>query len=403
MQNKALHVLLSLVSLSVAAPPDSPGFGAARPHFTGDVLTRQSARTQAALHRLLVTTFDPNESAPDRLDQQQLRWRIENRGQLDPALMSDYVYAVNHVDDPHLYRTLIRWLYQADNDVAKQALARLAHSEHPWVWHRALSQWYNMDQRGWNTDAIDVHESVRCRMALVLNPGFDPARQTQAVEDLPALMTPALSRMDITAFRELRRNMVALLGRERASRIDAAYLRRLADGKDLSEQVLDECLLDVVQDWNAWFEAGIAGVGAPLNGASLKASAGWRPREEADWHKLLAQAVEWDRDHPLRTAVSIRIEGEILDEKGQGIEGVPLRFEELVPQGRGSRRSVPAGSSTTDARGRFVFADVREGGHYLAIITIASNAERHLSYWWDRSGRFYTNSRNLPIVLQRPL
>ncbi len=394
MQKITSYVLWSLASLSFASPPHSP-------HFTGDVLTRQSARTQAALHRVLVTTFDPNESAPDQLDHQQLQWRIENRGQLGSALLADYVYAVNHIDDPHLCHALIRWLYRADRDVAKRALSALASSEHPWVWHRALSEWFNMDQLGWSNDTNDIPESVRRRMALVLKPGFDPARQMQAVEDLPAFMTPALSQMDITAFRDLRRNMVALLGRERASRIDATYLRRLADETDLSKQVLNECLLNVVQDWNAWFEVDIAGVGVTLNGASLKVSAGWRPRKEGDWRKLLVQAVEWDKDHPLRQAVPIRIEGEILDEEGRGIEGVTLRFEQLVPQGRGSSRSVPSGTCVTDTRGRFVFADVQEGGRYLAIIASASNTEEHLSYWWDRSGRFYTNSHNLPIQLRR--
>ncbi len=402
MQKMTFHILLSLVSLSFASPSGSTGFGATRPDFTGDVLTRQSDRTKAALRRLLVTAFDPNEPIPDRLDHHQLCWRIENRWQLDPALKADYIQAVNHVDDPRLCSLLIHRLNQADVDVAKQALSSLASSEHPWVWHRALSEWFNMDQLGWSNDTIDVPESVRRRMALVLNPGFDPARQVQAIEDLPAFMTPALSHMDITAFRDLRRNMVALLGRERASRIDATYLRRLADETDLSKQVLDECLLDVVQDWNAWFEVDIAGVGVTLNSASLKASAGWRPRKEADWRRLLVQAVEWDKDHPLRKAVPIRIEGEILDKEGRGIEGITLRFEELVPQGRGSSRSVPSGTCVTDTRGRFVFTDVQEGGHYLAIIAIANNAERHLSYWWDRAGRFYTNSNNLPIQLHRP-
>jgi hypothetical protein len=207
--------------------------------------------------------------------------------------------------------------------------------------------------------------------------------------------------MDINAFRDLRRNMVALLGRERASRIDAAYLQRLADETDLSKQVLDECLLDVVQDWNAWFDVDIAGVGETQNGALLKASAGWRPSLEADWRKLLVQAVEWDKDHPVRKAVPIRIEGEILDKEGCGIEGVTLRFEELVPQGRGRSRSVPSGTCVTDTRGRFVYTDVKEGGHYLAIIVTASNTEQRLSYRWDRSGRFYTNPNNLPIQVKR--
>jgi hypothetical protein len=377
-------------------------YGGGAPFFCGEIRERHTVtlvrpEAMTAVLEQLSRDLSQSTSAADTPPARQRHIEaLAPFTQMDSGQTEIFGRILERVDDPGVFRQLSAWLQQTEPETRRQAAPRLAHSRQPWIWWLAVSMLDSLPS------TAQADEEVNLRRALTRGPGWDTTGKAYAL--VPEVMTPEFARMSPDGFTLLRLNVVNFLGRQKATQIDAGFLRQLSVRDDLDPDKdelslpgqLGRYALTIVQDWNAWYGVNIANVGFTLSAGERTATAGWRPASVSDVKALIARALQWAQDNAGRQPVSPSITGRVVDASGNGVAGVPVTL--VASASRAGGVMTEAGQALTRQGGRFEFRDVNEGWPYLLRIG-GLRSSPGVSVFWDRSGHYDYNPADDPIVL----
>ncbi len=351
------------------------------------------------------------QSAQQTVSIQSLQHYLQTYAALSHGQEQTFIDLIREVDSPQLFRSLMGWLWNADEEVFASVLETLARDEKPWIWSLAIDK-LSMRFQNEFWQRSDLPNIVKLRMALLLNPNSDVQRrllQDEAFSHLPGIMTPEFARMNFNGFSTIRRHAEAVIGRARLSEIDMGFMNQLAANgmfqgwSDISGAQYS--IVGIVKDWNTWYDVNTAEVGIWKEGKAFGEHGGWVPKEFPALTQLVHDAVAWYEHDRSRQPVALSIQGLVVDAQGNPIHGATVEVwhihNEINERGHEATEWTKIGACLSQDSGEFHFSGLKEGLTVLLKVHAPFFQCRERIRCWYGHGRYTMTNNKSSIVLRQ--